>query len=201
MCLSSHTRLSQIALCLALAPSAYAQTPPPSPTANAIAMTAPLTYETGDTWRAAGKRYRLYGVQACIRGTPYVMPDGQKGDCGEASLRMLAGMMATLKVSCTPIAPSAIGDIIVVCAGQSSDKPLDLGAAMIVSGYAFSAQTPTGAPVEPGYYASELRAQTEKAGLWGAKTFTHPVTMLRELGKQLPPAPNAAAPAQKPAQR
>ena len=26
------------------------------------------TYETGDTWTAGGKRYRLYGVQSCLRG-------------------------------------------------------------------------------------------------------------------------------------
>lgn len=164
---------------------------------KAFPVVPPLTYESGDTWLAQGTRYRLYGVQACIRGTPYVMPNGAEGDCGDASLRMLAGLMATLKVSCTPIERAPTGAVVVVCAGQSRDKPVDLGAAMIVSGYAFSAELPSGAPVNVGYFASEIRAQTDKAGLWGARSFTHPVKALNALGKQLqqPAKPPAQTPA------
>ena len=49
-------------------------------------------YLTGDSWSAAGMTYRLYGVQACLRGTSFTNAHGLKRDCGEASLAMLAAL-------------------------------------------------------------------------------------------------------------
>ena len=149
----------------------------------AFSVTSPIIYETGDSWSQQGRRYRLYGVQACIRGTAYVSASGAKGDCGAASVAMLAGLFENLLVNCTPVAPGPDGVNIVICAGVSNDRSLDIGGAMISAGFAFAAEKPDGAPVNLAYFASEIRARADHAGLWGAASFTHPVQMLRALAR------------------
>ena len=46
---------------------------PPPPTSHAqdqwFAFPTNAVFETGDTWAANGQRFRLYGVQSCLRGT------------------------------------------------------------------------------------------------------------------------------------
>ncbi|MFM9973115.1 MAG: thermonuclease family protein [Beijerinckiaceae bacterium] len=150
----------------------------------AFSVTSPIIYDTGDSWSQQGRHYRLYGVQACIRGTAFVSASGAKGDCGAASVTMLAGLFESLKVNCTPVAPGPDGSTIVICAGVSNDRPLDIGGAMISAGFAFAAEKPDGAPVNLAYFASEIRAKNDRAGLWGAASFTHPVQMLRVLARQ-----------------
>ena len=155
----------------------------------AFSVTSPIIYETGDSWSQQGRHYRLYGIQACIRGTAFVSASGAKGDCGAASVAMLAGLFENLQVNCTPVAFGPDGSTIVICAGVSNDRPLDIGGAMISAGFAFSAEKPGGAPVSLAYFASEIRARADHAGLWGAASFTHPVQMLRGLARQAKPQP------------
>ncbi|NNH32909.1 thermonuclease family protein, partial [Rhizobium sp. SEMIA 4085] len=38
--------------------------------------------ETGNTWSMNGHRYRLYGVQSCLRGPTFPHNAGQRHDCG-----------------------------------------------------------------------------------------------------------------------
>ena len=52
-----------------------------------------ITLETADTWISNGERFRLYGIQSCLRGTAYTDGQGNRQDCGEASLAMLAAYM------------------------------------------------------------------------------------------------------------
>ena len=155
----------------------------------AFSVTSPIIYDTGDSWSQQGRHYRLYGVQACIRGTAYVSASGAKGDCGAASVAMLAGLFDSLQVNCTPVVQGQDGVNIVICAGVSNDRPLDIGGAMISAGFAFAAEKPDGAPVNLAYFASEICAKSDHAGLWGAASFTHPVQMLRELARQARPQP------------
>lgn len=159
-----------LALLLAvLAPTAQAQQAP-------ITVQKPIQFETGDTFTSGGLRLRLYGVQACLRDTP-VRTDGGFGDCGVASIDMLAGLMASSpSIACQPIA-DGISPAPVVCALSYGEKVLDLGAAMIVAGYAFAAVKPNGSPVHPPYLVAELAASERKAGLWSA-SFTHPIPRL-----------------------
>ena len=152
-----------------------------------FSVTSLIVYDTGDSWSQQGRHYRLYGVQACIRGTVFVSASGAKGDCGAASVSMLAGLFENLQVNCTPLAISQDGANIVICAGVSNDRPLDIGGAMISAGFAFAAEKPDGAPVNLAYFASEIRARADHAGLWGAASFTHPVQMLRALARQAKP--------------
>ena len=104
-------------------------------------------------------------------------------------MAMLAGLFGSLQVNCTPIAPGQDNATIVICAGASHDRPLDIGGAMISAGFAFSAERPGGAPVNLAYFASEIRAHADRVGLWGAVSFTHPVQMLRSLASQPKPQP------------
>ena len=60
---------------------------------------------------------------------------------------------------------------------------------MISAGFAFAAEKPDGAPVNLAYFASEIRARADHAGLWGSVSFTHPVQMLRGLASQPKPQP------------
>lgn len=66
-----------------------------------------VTFLTGDSWQQAGQTMRLYGVQACIRGTTYTDNFGQKQDCGAVSLAMLAAIFKDTKPTCAPLAQVA----------------------------------------------------------------------------------------------
>ncbi len=47
----------------------------------------------GDTWRIKGATYRLFGVQACIRGAQFQNAAAGVSNCGETSpLCRLAGL-------------------------------------------------------------------------------------------------------------
>src|SRR6516165_5471631 len=55
---------------------------------------------TGDSWSYGGQQFRLYGVQACVRGTFFTNGAGQKRDCGEASLAYLAAVLKDTRPTC-----------------------------------------------------------------------------------------------------
>src|ERR1019366_2047696 len=42
-----------------------------------IAQTG-IEFQTGDTWSQNGQTFRLFGVQACVRGTQFTNPAGVK---------------------------------------------------------------------------------------------------------------------------
>jgi hypothetical protein len=63
-----------------------------------------ITLETGDTWVSNGERFRLYGIQSCLRGTNYTDAHGNQKDCGEASLAVLAAYIKDTKPICAPVA-------------------------------------------------------------------------------------------------
>lgn len=139
-------------------------------------------FETGDTWRVDALRYRLYGVQACIRGTTYTGSDGRGRDCGEVSLAMLAGLIRTLKPFCTPVAHRPdIGTAFVVCyadAPGALGRRIDLGTALIAGGFAFAALDAGGRSVNAAYRVAEEEARRSRAGLWTARDVPDPNAML-----------------------
>lgn len=161
--------------------------PAAAATKPALAVKPPITFETGDTWTQGEGRFRLYGVQACIRGTTYTDQQEQTQDCGAASIAMLASLFRTAPASCQPVGRASDGATFVVCAGSLQGQSLELGTAMIVSGFAFAAVTPDGRPVHPPYLVAELQAKTARAGLWAAPDLPHPVHLvLRSLPGQAP---------------
>ncbi|MCA0404747.1 MAG: thermonuclease family protein [Proteobacteria bacterium] len=168
--------LAGIAYLLAGAGAVFAQTAPQP--WRPLAETA--HFETGDSWLVENTRYRLYGVQACLRGTTFTNASGQKRDCGEAGLAMLVGLVRDLKPMCTPVLESAhAGPVLVTClafpkTGKAAGSRIDVGTALIASGFAFAALKPDGKPVHLPYFVAELDAKRAKSGLWAFPDLPEP---------------------------
>ena len=150
-------------------------------------------FETGDSWNDRGMTYRLYGVQACIRGTSFTNTLGVKRDCGEASLAMLVALIRDLTPQCYQAAslPQA-HTIFVFCVatpkrGAGAGSRIDLGTALIASGYAFASLTPDGRPVHAPYFVAQIVAGRAKTGLWAFADLPEPnAIILGALRRQQP---------------
>ena len=150
-----------------------------------FSVPAGALYETGDTWSDGGATYRLYGVQACLRGTRFTNAHGLKRDCGEASLAMLAALIRDLRPQCYEAAAiPAQKTIFVFCVaipaeGVGKGSRIDLGTALIATGFAFAALTPDGRAVHAPYLAAERVAQNSHAGLWAFPDLPNPNAIIR----------------------
>lgn len=159
--------------------SAFAQ----EQAAKAFAVSKNIEFQTGDSWKDNGRLYRLYGVQSCLRGSVSTTSTGEKTDCGNASLARLAALFATARVSCQPVAKARDGAQFVVCGADLASNTIDVGTALISTGYAFAATDTKGHAVNQNYLVAELDAKMKGTGLW-ATTFDHPVQLLlRQLAK------------------
>lgn len=145
--------------------------------AATIPFSTNVAFETGDAWSHEGRKYRLFGVQSCIRGTAYRSPEGQEGDCGLRSLASLAALFSTGTVGCQPVGTAKDEATFVVCAANIDDATVDVGTALISSGAAFAATLPSGAPVSAAYDVAELAAKDSRRGFWEG-SFEHPADVL-----------------------
>lgn len=136
-----------------------------------------VTLVTGDTWIAEGKRYRLYGVQSCLRGTAYTDRSGEKRDCGEASLFLLAAYIKDIHPVCAPVATSA-DTTFVACYATVGGERLDLANILIASGFAFAALDAGGMPFHAPYAVVEQKARGSRTGLWQFNDVQHPSILL-----------------------
>jgi endonuclease YncB( thermonuclease family) len=148
-------------------------------------------YLTGDSWSASGTTYRLYGVQACLRGTSFTNAHGLKRDCGEASLAMLVALARDLNPQCYDAAESKERrTVFVFCLatptkGAATGSRIDLGTALISTGFAFAALEPNGKPVHAPYFVAQLVAKRAKAGFWAFEDVPDPnAIILRALRNQ-----------------
>jgi endonuclease YncB( thermonuclease family) len=140
-------------------------------------LSGSMILESGDTWSIAGKRYRLYGVQSCLRGTTYTDRQNRKKDCGNASLAVLAAFIQDTHPSCAPIVQRA--DLTyVVCYAIVAGQPLDLGTMLISEGFGFAALDQNGIPVNPAYAVAEQQARSRRAGLWQFSDVHHPSVLI-----------------------
>jgi endonuclease YncB( thermonuclease family) len=167
----------------ALRVPANAQDPQPASHTFVVPQSG-VTFLTGDSWQQAGQTMRLYGVQACIRGTIYTDKSGQKQDCGAVSLAMLAAIVKDTKPTCAPVAqvmasaPGRPSTILVICSAHIGNKALDIGTMLITQGFAFAALENTGKPVYMPYSIEEGVAQGSRAGLWAYSDMPHPNRVL-----------------------
>ncbi|TAM98466.1 MAG: thermonuclease family protein [Rhizobiaceae bacterium] len=166
------------AVMIGLTPVAHAQTDPAAKDASApIAVSKSVQLLTGDTWRDGNTLYRLYGVQACLRGTIAADGNGKKDDCGNVSLAHLAALLSSATVTCQPIGYAIDKATFVVCAADLDGNTIDVGTALISTGYAFAAMNTKGEAISTNYLIAEINAKMEHDGLW-ATTFQHPVQLL-----------------------
>lgn len=136
-----------------------------------------VTLESGDSWQDSGRHFRLFGVQACLRGTAYIDNSGARRDCGEASLAVLAAYIADTHPVCAKVTQSA-GTVFVSCYATIGADRLDLANLMISSGFAFASLDERGLPHHTPYAVVEQAAREKKAGLWQFDGVQHPALLL-----------------------
>jgi endonuclease YncB( thermonuclease family) len=164
----------------AIAQQAAARAASPSTSLFDIAQTG-VEFQTGDTWSQNGQTFRLYGVQACIRGTQFTNSAGVKTDCGEASVAYLAALIRDTKPRCSAVTQAGTPPVIfTVCAAHVGQNTLDLGTILISQGFAFAAVSPTGKPFQFTYSVVEGEAQKARRGLWAANDLPHPSKVLAD---------------------
>lgn len=158
-------------------------------------------YQTGDSWSVAGTTFRLYGVQSCLRGTSFTNAHGIRRDCGEASLAMLIALIRDLRPQCYDAAKAAeIRTTFVFCVATRSEgagkgSRIDLGTALIATGFAFAALKPDGEPVHAPYLEAQGLARTTHAGLWAFPDLPDPnAIILRALRQGSLASPRTPSP-------
>ncbi|MCP4561789.1 MAG: thermonuclease family protein [Bosea sp.] len=166
---------------------------PASPRWFAIGPTA--IFETGDSWADGGVDYRLYGVQSCLRGTSFTNGAGVRRDCGEASLAMLVALIRDLQPQCHQAGAQPNSRIVLVfcvatrAAGAGAGSRIDLGTALISSGFGFASLAPDGRPVHSPYFVAQQVASRARAGLWAFPDLPEPnAIILRALREGRPHA-------------
>ncbi|PWE53697.1 succinoglycan biosynthesis protein exoi [Metarhizobium album] len=167
------TASARVTLVVSLAIAANALAAP----AGYTVLESGIALESGETWSRAGQRYRLYGVQSCLRGTAFTNKAGLKQDCGDASMAVLSAFIKDTHPACAPVARSAALTY-VVCYATVAGTQLDLGTALISQGFAFAALNADGIPVNPAYAVAEQDAKGRSAGLWAFPDVQHPSVIL-----------------------
>jgi len=112
----------------------------------------------GDSLEVAGKRIRLFGIDA-PEATQKCERSGERWACGEAAAEQLKGLIAADSVTCEGNEHDAYGRLLAVCRVAG----VDLNRAMVAGGWAtaflrYSAD----------YVADETRARAARLGLWGS---------------------------------
>ncbi|WP_137113887.1 thermonuclease family protein [Mesorhizobium sp. GR13] len=143
-------------------------------------------FETADSWIADGKRYRLYGLQACLRGTSVTIAPGAKRDCGELNLIMAQAVVRDSKPVCTTIRELDAYNLLVVCRTTTGKTGYDLATYMIAQGWGFAAVSSTGELAVPGYRIVEQGAREAREGLWAYSDLPHPAAILLRKDQQQP---------------
>jgi hypothetical protein len=108
---------------------------------------------------------------------------GRRLDCGDASMALLAAFIKDTNPRCTPLAITS-ELAYVVCSAAIGNQTVDLGTALVGSGYAFAALDNRGLPANPAYAVAEQRARAARAGLWQFADVQHPALILGPAGSQ-----------------
>lgn len=143
-------------------------------------------FTTGDSWTYQTVKYRLYGIQSCLRGTEFKNALGISNDCGEASLAVLVSLIRDLRPKCyTVVEDVAQRTRFVICMatvqkGPAAGARIDLGTALIIQGYGFASRRADGSIVHPAYGVAESQAEQRKAGLWAFPDFPNPSKIIKQ---------------------
>ncbi|CDZ29954.1 thermonuclease family protein [Neorhizobium galegae] len=141
---------------------------------------AEAQFETGDTWISGGRRYRLYGLQACLRGTSITISGGAVRDCGELNVIMTQALIRDTRPVCTNIKDIDGNNAVVACQTTAGQHRYDLATYMIAQGWGFAAVDGAGHLIVPGYRVAEESARSVRAGLWAYSDLPDPVSILAQ---------------------
>lgn len=136
-----------------------------------------ITLVSGETWKQGNQVYRLYGIQSCLRGTFFTSENGRKTDCGDSAIAVLAAYIKDTAPKCAPVA-RAKSVTYVSCYMTIGGNRLDLGTALVSTGWAFAALDRTGLPYQMAYLASEQSAKDANKGLWRFPDLQHPAIIV-----------------------
>ncbi len=150
------------------------------PSSAFVPFPSHAAFETGDSWISAGRRYRLYGLQACLRGTSITVSEGTSRDCGELNIVMLQSLVRDTKPVCTNIQTIDQNNAVVACQTTAGAHRYDLATYIIAQGWGFAAVDGTGRLIVPGYRVAEESARAARAGLWAYPDMPHPVSVLMQ---------------------
>ncbi|MCO5164599.1 MAG: thermonuclease family protein [Mesorhizobium sp.] len=144
-----------------------------------------VTLESGETWHDGAGRYRLFGVQSCLRGTTFTNRTGEQQDCGEASIAVFAAFITDTTPICAPVvkAPELT---FVMCYATINREQVDLGTLLINNGYHFAALDRNGLPQYMNYAVAEQLARDNRAGLWQFPDVQHPAILLGRASRERP---------------
>ncbi|MFW8642381.1 thermonuclease family protein [Rhizobium beringeri] len=146
--------------------------------AGFVPFPAQAQFETGDTWISGGRRFRLYGLQTCLRGTSVTISPGTVRDCGQLNLIMAQAVIKDTRPVCTTIKDLDEHNAVVACQTTTGQRRYDLATYMIAKGWGFAAVDNTGHLIVPGYRVAEESARSVRAGLWVYSDMPHPVAVL-----------------------
>ncbi|RZS76905.1 endonuclease YncB(thermonuclease family) [Phyllobacterium myrsinacearum] len=135
-------------------------------------------FETGDTWPSHGKRYRLYGVQSCIRGTRIIVSGNVKRDCGALNILMVQAIVKDTIPTCSVIRTIDEYNALVICQTRAGTRSYDLASLLIARGWGFAAIDETRKLIVPAYRMLEEAARQARAGLWAYSDLPHPLGIL-----------------------
>jgi endonuclease YncB( thermonuclease family) len=130
-------------------------------------MSTPVAAETlagkpsvidGDTLEIAGKRVRLFGIDA-PEASQTCNRDGQRWACGEASSERLRGLIGNATLACSGAEVDVYGRLLAVCSLDGAD----LNEEMVANGWAIAFRR-----YSDRYVADEARARAGKLGLWSS---------------------------------
>jgi hypothetical protein len=115
------------------------------------------------------------------------------------SLAYFASLVKALRPRCYPIAANTnAGLTYVICQGfaytrgKSDPERVELGTALVATGYAFAALTDNGQPVHLPYFIAEQDAKRAKVGLWAAPDVPQPTLLLLRASRRTAPARNGS---------
>ncbi|MER9580903.1 thermonuclease family protein [Mesorhizobium sp. M0276] len=150
---------------------------------NFTPFPATAQFETGDTWISDGRRYRLYGLQTCLRGSNITVSSGVVRDCGELNLIMAQALIRDTKPVCTTVKDLDQNNAVIVCQTTTGKRGYDLATYMIAQGWGFAAVDGAGQLIVPGYRVAEESARSARVGLWAYSDMPHPASVLMQQQK------------------
>jgi endonuclease YncB( thermonuclease family) len=135
-----------------------------APPATGEAISGRVRVVDGDSLEVAGRRIRLFGIDAPESPQSCADARGRDYACGAAARHALVALIGGRAVICTPVGESHDRDVAICRAGER-----DLSEAMIRAGHAIELRSHS----RGRYSAAEREARAGKRGIW-VGTFKRP---------------------------
>lgn len=123
----------------------------------------------GDTLKAGGVTYRLFGIDAPEIGQVCRDAGGKRWDCGTEATRALEALTRNKSITCRPIERDRYGRTVAICRAGG----VDLSGEMVASGMAWAFKK-----YSRDYVVEEFKARAERRGIWSGTA--QPAWLIRE---------------------